>query len=180
MEGRRFALGFTPFYDTISADIWFFKGYGSYNHYLQLSEKPCLVLAGHTALGATFGAERSEIPADQRFYAGGAGSIRGYEYQSVGPLRNQDPTGGRSLFELSFEFRLKLTEKIGLAAFVDGGSVFTSSVPDFSEKIRWGTGGGVRYYTPIGPLRLDVGVPLNRRKDIDDAFQIYVSLGQAF
>jgi translocation and assembly module TamA len=180
VEGGRLATEFAPFYDTLRGDMGFARGYASYRRYIPLTKDPFLSLATRVALGTMVGPSRREIPADERFYAGGAGSIRGYEYQTVGPLRNEDPEGGRSLFELSLEFRLKLTKKIGFAAFLDGGSAFTSSVPDFSETLRWGTGGGVRYHTPIGPLRLDIGVPLNRRKDIDDAFQIYVSLGQAF
>ena len=131
-------------------------------------------------MGATTGAERDEIPADLRFYAGGGGSIRGYSFQSVGPLRQNEPLGGRSLFELSVEFRMKVFDSIGLVAFMDGGSVFEDTFPDFDEPLRWGAGLGFRYFTPVGPLRLDVGVPLNRREDMDDRFQIYVSLGQAF
>ena len=73
-----------------------------------------------------------------------------------------------------------MTERIGLAAFLDGGTSFEAPYPDFSESVRWGAGAGVRYYTPFGPLRLDVGLPLNKRPGVDDDFQIYLSLGQAF
>jgi translocation and assembly module TamA len=122
-----------------------------------------------------------DIPADERLYAGGGGSIRGYAYQSVGPLdEDDDPIGGRSVLELSAELRMKLTDRIGLVTFLDGGSAFESTFPDSSEKLQWAAGLGFRYFTAIGPLRLDVGFPLNRRTDIDDAFQIYVSIGQAF
>jgi translocation and assembly module TamA len=126
------------------------------------------------------GAERDEIPADIRFYAGGGGSIRGYAYQSVGPTQNNEPIGGRSLITMSAELRIKITEKMGLVAFVDGGSAFESAFPDFEETLQWGGGLGFRYFTAIGPLRLDVGIPINRRAGIDDSFQIYVSIGQAF
>jgi translocation and assembly module TamA len=126
------------------------------------------------------GAERDEIPADERFYAGGGESIRGFPFQSVGPLVDEDPIGGRSLLEFSLELRFKVTDKLGLVGFLDGGSAFESTFPDLDETLRWGTGLGVRYFTPIGPLRLDVAVPLNKRDEIDDDFQIYLSLGQAF
>jgi translocation and assembly module TamA len=126
------------------------------------------------------GAERDEIPADIRFYAGGGGSIRGYAYQSVGPTQNNEPIGGRSLITMSAELRIKITEKMGLVAFVDGGSAFESAFQDFEETLQWGGGLGFRYFTAIGPLRLDVGIPINRRAGIDDSFQIYVSIGQAF
>jgi translocation and assembly module TamA len=126
------------------------------------------------------GASRDAIPADERFYAGGGGSVRGYPFQSVGPVEGDEPLGGRSLFELSTELRIKVTDRIGLVAFLDGGTAFETTSPDFSEDLRWGTGLGIRYFTPIGPFRLDVGVPLNRRPEIDDSFQIYVSLGETF
>jgi translocation and assembly module TamA len=67
-----------------------------------------------------------------------------------------------------------------MVTFLDGGSAFESTFPDSSENLQWAAGLGFRYFTAIGPLRLDVGFPLNRRKDIDDAFQIYLSIGQAF
>ena len=72
-----------------------------------------------------------------------------------------------------------MTETIGGVAFLDAGTAYEAAFPDFDEDLRLGTGVGVRYFTPIGPLRLDVAVPLNRR-DVDDAFQLYISIGQAF
>jgi len=121
-----------------------------------------------------------DVPADERFYAGGGGSIRGYSYQSVGPLSGGDPVGGRSLLELSTELRLRLGERFGFVGFLDGGSAFGAAFPDFDEELLWGTGLGFRYFTAVGPLRLDFAVPLDRRHGIDDAFQVYISLGQAF
>jgi translocation and assembly module TamA len=164
----------------LGSDVSFFKGYGSYSHYLTLLKHPFLVFAGRAALGSMSGVDTNSIPADIRFYAGGGGSIRGYAFQSVSPLLDGDPVGGRSLLEFSAEFRLRITQTLGLVAFLDGGSAFDSVYPDFDTSLRWGTGGGVRYFTPIGPLRVDVGVPLDRREGLDDAFQVYISLGQAF
>jgi translocation and assembly module TamA len=66
-----------------------------------------------------------------------------------------------------------------VVGFVDAGTVYGSSVPDLSETLRVGAGPGLRYFSPIGPVRLDIGLPLNRR-DSDDRFQLYVSFGQAF
>jgi translocation and assembly module TamA len=63
--------------------------------------------------------------------------------------------------------------------FLEGGNVYNSTLPDLGEKLLYGTGLGVRYYTPVGPIRFDVGIPLDRRRE-DDAFQIYISIGQAF
>ncbi|GKT10038.1 outer membrane protein assembly factor [Desulforhabdus sp. TSK] len=179
-RGGRLRLQAAPYYDLLGSDVSFFKSYGSYSHYLTLLEHPFLVFAGRAAVGSMSGVDTNSIPADIRFYAGGGGSIRGYAYQSVSPLLDGDPVGGRSLLEFSAEFRLKITQTIGLVAFLDGGSAFDSVYPDFDTSLRWGTGGGVRYFTPIGPLRVDVGVPLDRREGLDDAFQVYISLGQAF
>jgi len=179
-RGGRLALQVTPFDDPFGGNLPFAKGSLRYRHYLQLLRTPSVVMAGGVHLGAIEGAERNEIPADERFYAGGGGSIRGYAYQSVAPLSGVDPIGGRSIIELSLEFRLKLTQRFGLVTFLDGGNAFTTKTPDFGESLLWGTGLGLRYYTPIGPLRLDVAFPLDRREGVDDSFQVYVSLGQAF
>jgi translocation and assembly module TamA len=75
--------------------------------------------------------------------------------------------------------RVKITDTWGVVPFFEGGSVFDSSVPDFSRKLRWGAGIGVRYYTGFGPIRLDVAAPINKQPG-DAKFQIYVSIGQAF
>jgi translocation and assembly module TamA len=180
-RGGRLQLQATPYWDTLDPGLAFAKGSIGYSHYFRLRDSPRIVLAARTALGFLAGAERDAVPADLRFYAGGGGSVRGYPYQTVGPLTDSDdPLGGRSLFEVSTELRVRVTRDIEVVGFIDGGSAFESSTPDFSEEVLWGTGLGLRYHTPIGPLRLDVGVPLQRREEIDDFFQVYVSIGQAF
>ena len=179
-RGGRLKFQTIPYRDFSGADLSFIQGYTHYSRYVQLSRKPHLVFAVRGTLGATSGAERDEIPADLRFYAGGGGSIRGYAYQSVGPRYENQPVGGRSMAGLSSELRVKVTDTMGFAAFVDGGSAFEAAFPDFEETFRWGAGLGLRYLTPVGPLRLDIGIPLNKREGIDDSFQVYVSLGQAF
>jgi translocation and assembly module TamA len=179
-RGGRLALRLSPFYDVSGESADFARGYGRYRHYFQLLKAPSLALAASVTLGSIVGAETREIPADERFYAGGGGSIRGYAYQSVGPRIGDVPVGGRSLAELSLEMRLRISQRFGLVGFLDGGNAYTDRLPDLGEKLFWGAGGGFRYYTPIGPLRLDIGFPLDRRPDIDDRLQIYVSIGQAF
>jgi translocation and assembly module TamA len=179
-RGGRLVVQFAPYQDLITTDLRFLKMYASTTHYLEATNAPSLVLAGRAAAGTIMGASRFSIPADERFYAGGGGSIRGYPYQTVGPLVDEKPVGGRSVAELSLEARLRVTERFGLVAFVDGGTAFATGLFESSETFRWGTGAGVRYFTPIGPFRLDVGFPLDRRSGVDDSFQLYVSLGQAF
>jgi translocation and assembly module TamA len=179
-RGGRLKLQMAPFYDPTGANLGFLKGYARYSRYIKLAKRPSLIFAVMGTIGAMTGAEVEEIPADIRFYSGGGGSIRGYEYQSVGPLLDGIPTGGRSLAELSAELRVKVSDKVGFVAFMDGGNVYEAEFPDFGEPFRWGIGGGLRYFTPVGPLRVDVGFPLDRREGIDDSFQFYISLGQAF
>ena len=179
-SGGRLTVENEPFVDVFGNDLTFNKSRLAYAHYLQVLEAPRVVLAGRTAVGTLFGASRADVPADLRFYAGGGGSVRGFAFQKAGELDDKnDPIGGRSLFEASGEVRVRVTDSIGLVAFVDAGAAFTSSVPDFDEELRIGAGPGLRYFSPIGPLRLDVGFPVNPRNS-DDAFQLYISIGQAF
>jgi translocation and assembly module TamA len=139
------------------------------------------VPAVRVRVGTIQGPETSELPANKRFYAGGGGSVRGYAFQLAGPLdASGDPLGGSSVLEASLETRWRLTDKIGIVPFVDGGTVYQQPYPDFSEEFFWAAGVGLRYFTIAGPIRLDVAFPLNRRPGIDDAYQFYVSLGQAF
>ena len=150
--------------------------------YYAIAGSELFVLAGRARVGGLVGESTSAVPANKRFYAGGGGSIRGFQFQRVGPLdEDNDPVGGRSLFEVSAELRIRVTDSIGLVPFVDGGSVFDASYPDFSETVRWAGGLGLRYFTGFGPIRADVAVPINPRgDDVDDPFQFYISFGQAF
>lgn len=177
--GGRLRVNAAPFFDTFGTSDPFFKSYAKYSHYFPISDKPDFVLATQIGLGSIVGSSLLTLPADERFYAGGGGSIRGYTYQTVSPLIGDDPIGGSSILEMSVEFRFRVTETLGFVTFIDGGNAFESEYPDFSNDIQWGAGVGFRYYTGIGPIRFDIAMPLNKR-DIDDPFQLYVSLGQAF
>ena len=137
------------------------------------------VLALRTVLGAVEGATQFELPPDQRFYAGGSNTIRGYKYQYVGPhFPDNRPQGGTSLDAGTIEFRQRFGASYGLAVFVDAGQVGTKGVP-FAGPLRVGAGVGARYYTSIGPIRLDVAVPLIRQPG-SDAFELYIGIGEAF
>ncbi|MDQ7830590.1 MAG: autotransporter assembly complex family protein [Desulfovibrionaceae bacterium] len=148
--------------------------------YWRLFDSPDVIFANRGYLGADIGAAMEELPSDLRFFAGGGGSIRGYPYQTVGPLRSKTPTGGRSVFTFSSELRVRLSEYVGVVPFLDGGTAFADALPPYEETLRFGAGLGLRVYTPIGPLRVDVATPLNRRENIDDVGQFYISIGQAF
>lgn len=138
-----------------------------------------LVLAGRVRIGSILGAPRDEIAPSRRFYAGGGASVRGYAYQAIGPRDvNNDPIGGRSLAEFSVEARVKAFGNFGVVPFLDGGNIYTSTLPTFST-LQYGAGIGVRYYSNFGPIRVDVGTPLNPKPG-DSRLGVYVSLGQAF
>jgi len=179
-KGGRLGLQFAPFADLFDEDLQFSKARMTYGHYFRVLHSPSTVVAGRVTMGMLNGAERLEIPADERFYGGGGGSVRGYAYQTLGPRVGDTPTGGKSLFELSLETRVRVTERIGLAFFLDGGNAFEDITPSSEEELFWGAGVGVRYFTPIGPFRFDIAMPLDRRDGLDDSFQIYISLGQSF
>jgi len=158
------------------------------------------VIALRGLIAEAHGAGQFGLPPDQRFYAGGSATVRGYKYQSVGPNfpnpvappptpanpnpvapappSQPIPTGGTDLVATGIEFRQRFGANFGAAAFVDAGKVSTDPRP-FEGRPSVGYGAGMRYYTPIGPIRLDIALPV-RRLPGGDAFEIYVGLGQAF
>ncbi|MCR5814963.1 MAG: BamA/TamA family outer membrane protein [Desulfovibrio sp.] len=139
-----------------------------------------LVLAARVEGGMLTGTELHTLPSSMRYYTGGAGSVRGYVYQGIGPRDKEDkPEGGRSYQLVNLEARYKITDNVGIVPFVDGGMVYTSELPEIIGDMRWGGGLGLRYYTPIGPVRLDVATPFNPIEG-DSPVQIYISIGQAF
>lgn len=140
------------------------------------------VLAGRVRLASIPGAPLFAIAPSRRLYAGGGASVRGYGYQAIGPRDDiGQPTGGRSLSEISLEARIKtgfFDGNLSVVPFFDAGAVGLDPTPGF-DALKFGAGVGVRYATGFGPLRLDVGFPLNPEAD-DNFVAVYVSLGQAF
>lgn len=137
------------------------------------------VIAWRGLVGSAQGASLFSLPPDQRFYAGGSGTVRGYKYQSVGPqFPDNKPIGGISIDAGTIELRQRLTGNFGAAVFVDAGQVGVTTKP-FTGTLHVGAGVGVRYYTAIGPIRFDIAVPLNKEPD-GDRFEFYIGLGQVF
>ncbi len=169
-----------PYYELFGESNTFFKYTTNAQFYWSLMDEKRLVLATRARFGQIPGQELSTVPATIRFYAGGGGSVRGYEYKTLSAIVDGDPAGGRSLLETSAELRWRFLNDWGLVAFLDGGRAYTDVVPDFDETYFWGTGLGVRYYTNFGPIRADLAFPLNRREEFDSHFQFYISIGQAF
>ena len=137
-----------------------------------------LVIAGRVRLGTISGVDLDDVAPSRRIYAGGGGSVRGFGYQELGPKDvNNDPIGGRSVNEFAVEGRYRFGN-YGVVAFVDGGQVYDSQIPQFSD-MRYGVGLGGRFYTNFGPFRADIAMPINRQPG-ESKFAIYIGIGQAF
>lgn len=171
-----------PSWDGYDRSIQFLKSSlatSFYHTFEKSSLRP--TLAFRAATGSIEGEPRDVIPANLRFYSGGGGSVRGYPFQTLGPLdAEDDPEGGLSFTELSFETRLRFGDNWGTVLFIDGGYSYEDRTPTLDEELLWGAGLGIRYYTSFAPIRFDIAVPLDKRDGIDDSFQIYISIGQSF
>jgi translocation and assembly module TamA len=171
-------------------------------HELSLTAPGRTVIAVHGLYGYAQGASVFSLPPDQRFYAGGSETVRGYPYQSVGPqfsdpqyltttaaiaqekigsaFSENTPIGGVAVDAGSVELRQRVGLNYGFVLFADAGRVGQTALP-FSGQYAVGFGTGLRYYTPIGPLRVDIALPLHRLpKPNDDSFELYIGLGQSF
>ena len=149
--------------------------------YRSLTKDKRHIVAAKLMLGSTIGAGKNEIPPPERFYAGSENALRGYNYLTVSPLgKHYKPLGGRSLFIYSLEFRNKIGKNFGWVAFYEIGNVYFKEYPNLNKPMLQSAGFGLRYYTPIGPLRLDLAFPLNRRPHVDGPMQLYFSIGQSF
>jgi translocation and assembly module TamA len=207
-HGYRASVGLTPTVAIGHPDSTFLiaqlKAAGYYDLHWLFGEDPGrTVLALRALAGQALGAGEFSLPPDQRFYGGGSGTIRGYAYQAVGPIFPEPPTtapanqataaakalagfpiGGTAITAGSIEVRQRFGPSWGAAAFVDAGQV-SAKLKFLPDELRVGVGLGVRYYTPIGPVRADVAVPLQRHAsnvspNNDGAFQVYIGLGPAF
>ena len=141
-----------------------------------------VVLAERVRVAAINGTGIANIAPSQRLYAGGGASVRGYGYQDVGPRdQSNNPIGGLSLTEFSLEARVRtglFDGALSVVPFLDAGMVGTTPTPTM-RGAKFGTGIGVRYKTNFGPIRIDLGTPINPSPH-DSRIGVYVSLGQAF
>ncbi len=173
-----------PFKDLNRKESMFLKNTLGSRYYLPFSWNKIggSVLAAKLLVGSVVGNKDAKIPPNERFYAGGATSIRGYGFQLAGPLIDGTniPTGGKSTIEASLEYRYMRNDNLGMVFFVDSGTVYKTPTPTIKEKLFHGVGFGVRYNTDFGPIRADIAFPTVRRKRIDSTFQIYFGIGQSF
>jgi len=168
----------SPTVDTI-AGAAFVKSDVQLASYVSLADDDRTVLATRVGAGSIAGASLAEVPASTRFFGGGGGSVRGYEYRSIGPLVDGKVAGGLGYIGASVELRQRLAQSFGIVTFVDTVSVTDMPYPSFASDFYVGAGVGLRYYTVLGPLRVDVATPLNER-DGRPPVAVYVGLGQAF
>ena len=148
-------------------------------HRLGITRAGRSVIAVRGVVASVQGASVFQLPPDQRLYAGGSNTIRGYKYEQVAPLfPDRRPIGGTALDAIQVEFRQRVVGNIGAAVFADAGQVSERSAP-FDGPLRVGVGVGLRYYTAIGPIRLDVAVPVDKVPG-DDSFELYIGIGEAF
>ncbi|NIZ07845.1 autotransporter assembly complex family protein [Pseudooceanicola sp. HF7] len=168
-------LTLSPFVGLNESDSTGLRSEADLRAYLPLGTER-FVYANRLQLGSVVGPSIIDTPSDWLYYSGGGGSVRGQGYKSLGVTENGVTTGGRSYAAISTELRSKLTDTIGAVAFVDYG--FVSGAENFTGgEWQGGAGLGMRYFTPIGPVRLDVAVPVTGD---DDSFAVYIGIGQAF
>lgn len=190
-RGIRLSGTVTPYPSFLGSSESFTRAKANASGYYALDEDGRYILAGRLGLGSLFldPDDISKIPSNYRFFMGGIGSVRGYRAQSIGPSGPFGFTvGGRSAFDASVEARIKVTDTIGLAPFLDAGGAYRDVIPRSgktraTERERGDTrasaGMGFLYYTGIGPIRVDVAAPLNPRRG-DKPVALYVSIGQSF
>ncbi len=178
-QGLNAGITATPTLPTAGTGKPFLIMLASASVYLPVEPAGRGVVALHGQVGSIQGASVFQVPPDQRFYAGGSGTVRGYTYQTIGPLfPDGTPEGGLAMDAGSLEFRQRVGKSFGLVPFIDAGQVNSGSRP-FAGTLRVGAGLGLRYYTSIGPIRLDLAFPFTRVAG-SAGFALYVGFGESF
>ena len=178
-QGVRATFAVTPTESIGTPSATFFIAQISGSTYLDVFNDGRSVLALRGLVGQVSGAGVFGLPPDQRFYAGGSATVRGYRYQTLGPqFPDRIPTGGTAISTGTVEVRQRILASYGVVGFIDVGQVSSNGAP-FTSNWHAGAGIGARYYTPIGPIRLDVAVPLDKLPG-GDSLEVYIGIGQAF
>ena len=180
-HGATFLIKAYPQASVPKGELTYLKQIHTASYYRPLTRNKNLIFAGKVTLGSITGATRLEVPPPDRFYAGSESLLRGYQRLTVSPLdMDSKPIGGRSLLVSNCELRLRAGEDIGWVAFFESGNVYESSWPRLSAPNLKSAGIGFRYHTPVGPVRVDIAFPLDRRPGVDESWELYLNLGQAF
>lgn len=147
--------------------------------YFPVVPRVVMALAMRGGIAQNFG-ESIEVPIYERFFLGGRTTVRGYSQDSLGPKGpDGTPTGGNVMMVLNGEFRFSLPWRLGAVLFIDGGNVWERKEDTDLSELKYTTGIGIRYGTPIGPLRLDYGYKLDREVGESET-EWHFTLGHAF
>jgi translocation and assembly module TamA len=169
-NGSRLSLELRGAHDTLVSDTTFVQAIAQGKWIWSLPRGQRILVRGH--FGATSMREFTELPASVRFFAGGDDSVRGYDFEELGPVDAQgDVIGGSSLATGSFEFEQPLRARWSLAFFLDAGNAFEGSHIDAKTSV----GMGGRWQSPLGPIRIDLARPLD--DPLADDWRVHVSLG---
>lgn len=180
-RGYTLVYQLTPYQSLFHGAQHFVKQRLTGTFYIPVALSNKFVLALRAQFGSIAGTRRRNVPLPKLFLGGSEDDLRGYRYLTVSPLNDdRKPLGGRSAVFTTVETRIRVNKKIGLVSFADFGTVAESELPDFDTKWFKSVGVGLRYYAYFGPLRFDVGIPLDRRKGIDARARFYASVGQTF
>jgi len=187
----------------LGGQVGFMKTYVQAFAFRQVPGSQRVIFATRAAVGLADGFEREvpaaagdvadppvsieDLPASERFFAGGDSTIRGYSLDTVGAPGtvglNGYPTGGNAVLLLNGELRFPVWREVGAVVFVDGGNVFRRVTEFDIGELRGSVGFGLRYRSPVGPIRVDLGFKMDRREirgRLEDRTALHFSLGQAF
>jgi len=168
-DGLRFDISLRGASEKIVSDTDFLQLQGGIKAITPLGQRDRIIARGR--LGGTLTEEFHQLPSSVRFFAGGAQSVRGYAYQSLGPVDDSgEVVGGKHLMSGSIEFEHSLNGKWGLAVFYDGGN----AIDKISDKLERGAGFGGRWQSPIGPVRLDIATAVS---DPDHPWRLHINIG---
>ncbi len=149
------------------------------NIYQALSRKIVLAVSLRGGIAQGYN-ETKELPIVERFFLGGRTTVRGYNQDTLGPKGTDGtPTGGNAFLMENLELRISISKNIGFVTFLDGGNVWLDIEDIDVSDIKFTTGLGLRYSTPVGPIRIDYGYKLQREKN-ESSGEIHFSIGHAF
>jgi len=171
MEGFKIQADIKAATNAVISDVSFAQFNLSYKTIYPIKNKNRLIYRGQ--IGTTLINDLSLLPSSYRFYTGGDSSIRGYNFNTISPRNDDgDAIGAKNLFISSLEYEQRIGQQWGVAVFTDVGSAFSDKF-----KLKKSVGVGARWFSPIGPIRLDLGFPIN---DDDNNFQIHITVGPDF
>ena len=166
-----------PFFETHSNGTGA-RAYGDFRYYIGPAFDR-VVFATRVQAGTNVGSDLPNITPDYLFFSGGAGTVRGQPYQSLGVPVSGGISGARSILAGSFEMRTRVTNTWWLVAFYDVGTVGRNTFPDSDSPYQSGAGLGIRYELgDFGPIRFDIAGPV--AGDTGNGLQFYIGIGQAF